>query len=219
MPIWRKSFSIFAAIPGTRGSRRRMRIIGGFGLSESARASGESPDAARETRALPGTEARHAISGAFAFRLYDDQGFPLDLTELMARERGLTVDIAGFEKLMEEQQARARAAQKKEVDQRRSRQPAVARPICRLRLSRNGGSARSGSSGGPRTRRRARSAACYAEMGGQVGDTGCSRSPARPHEVGASVNNTQKTGNTWVHFAELDEARAARTGSTRCACR
>ncbi|HXP35286.1 MAG TPA: alanine--tRNA ligase, partial [Chthoniobacterales bacterium] len=50
------------------------------------------------------------ISGAFAFRLYDEQGFPLDLTELMARERGLTVDVRGFEKLMEEQRERARKA-------------------------------------------------------------------------------------------------------------
>jgi alanyl-tRNA synthetase len=53
------------------------------------------------------------ISGAFAFKLYDTYGFPLDLTQLMARERGLTVDVAGFEKLMEEQRSRARAAQKK----------------------------------------------------------------------------------------------------------
>ncbi len=53
------------------------------------------------------------ISGAFAFRLYDEQGFPLDLTELMARERGLTVDVAGFEKLMNQQRVRARKAQKK----------------------------------------------------------------------------------------------------------
>ena len=51
----------------------------------------------------------------FAFKLYDTYGFPLDLTELMARERGLTVDVAGFNKLMEEQNARARAAQKKQV--------------------------------------------------------------------------------------------------------
>ncbi len=56
-----------------------------------------------------------AISGTAAFELYDTYGFPLDLTELMARERGLTVDKDGFEKLMEEQRARARAAQKKEV--------------------------------------------------------------------------------------------------------
>src|SRR5439155_24129915 len=55
------------------------------------------------------------ISGPFAFRLYDEQGFPLDLTELMARERGLTVDVAGFEKLMDEQRERARKAQKKET--------------------------------------------------------------------------------------------------------
>ncbi|HTA95285.1 MAG TPA: alanine--tRNA ligase, partial [Verrucomicrobiae bacterium] len=53
--------------------------------------------------------------GSSAFLLYDTYGFPLDLTELMARERGLIVDKDGFEKLMEEQRARARAAQKKEV--------------------------------------------------------------------------------------------------------
>src|SRR5262249_39540003 len=54
------------------------------------------------------------LTGAFAFRLYDEQGFPLDLTELMARERGFTVDVAGFERLMEQQRERARKAQKKE---------------------------------------------------------------------------------------------------------
>ena len=55
--------------------------------------------------------------GEFAFKLYDTYGFPLDLTELMARERGLTVDSAGVEKLMEEQRQRARQdhAKKKSV--------------------------------------------------------------------------------------------------------
>src|SRR6266567_5990618 len=43
------------------------------------------------------------ISGQIAFKLYDTYGFPLDLTELMAREHNLTVDVAGFERLMEEQ--------------------------------------------------------------------------------------------------------------------
>src|SRR5436853_2248575 len=51
---------------------------------------------------------------ATAFKLYDTYGFPLDLTQLMARERGLTVDVAGFERLMEEQRTRARRARKKE---------------------------------------------------------------------------------------------------------
>ncbi|MGB7839251.1 MAG: alanine--tRNA ligase, partial [Terrimicrobiaceae bacterium] len=53
------------------------------------------------------------ILAEWAFELYDTYGFPLDLTELMARERGMTVDVPGFEKLMEEQRARARRAQKK----------------------------------------------------------------------------------------------------------
>src|SRR5438046_10541101 len=53
------------------------------------------------------------MQGRFAFKLYDTYGFPFDLTELMARERGFTVDKAGFEKLMAEQRERARKAQKK----------------------------------------------------------------------------------------------------------
>src|SRR5205814_2921449 len=55
------------------------------------------------------------LDGEFAFKLYDTYGFPLDLTELMARERGLTIDVAGFEKLMGEQRERARNSQKKET--------------------------------------------------------------------------------------------------------
>ncbi len=55
------------------------------------------------------------LPGEDAFKLYDTYGFPLDLTELMARERGLAVDAAGFEQLMARQRARARAAQKKTV--------------------------------------------------------------------------------------------------------
>jgi alanyl-tRNA synthetase len=53
--------------------------------------------------------------GAAAFELYDTYGFPLDMTQLLATERGLTVDTAEFERLMEQQRERARAAQKKEV--------------------------------------------------------------------------------------------------------
>jgi len=52
-----------------------------------------------------------------AFKLYDTFGFPIDLTEVMARERGISVDTERFEKLMDEQRNRARAdyASKKSV--------------------------------------------------------------------------------------------------------
>ncbi|MEO5828930.1 MAG: alanine--tRNA ligase, partial [Rhodanobacter sp.] len=61
------------------------------------------------------------IPGVDAFRLYDTYGFPVDLTADIARERGLEVDMAGFEQAMNEQRERARAAGKFEA---RGRMPA-----------------------------------------------------------------------------------------------
>ncbi|MCX7672302.1 MAG: alanine--tRNA ligase [Thiobacillaceae bacterium] len=50
------------------------------------------------------------LDGETVFRLYDTYGFPLDLTADIARERGFTVDFAGFEAAMQQQRERARAA-------------------------------------------------------------------------------------------------------------
>ncbi len=50
------------------------------------------------------------LDGKRAFELYDTFGFPLDLTQMLARERGFTVDAAGFEHSMETQRAQGRAA-------------------------------------------------------------------------------------------------------------
>lgn len=55
------------------------------------------------------------ISGHDAFVLWDTFGFPIDLTQLMAEERGLQVDVAGYKKEMEEARERARNARGKAV--------------------------------------------------------------------------------------------------------
>src|ERR1700737_3940410 len=60
------------------------------------------------------------IPGETVFRLYDTYGFPLDLTADVARERGLTIDQAGFDAAMEAQRGRARAASKFGTDLRDS---------------------------------------------------------------------------------------------------
>jgi len=56
-----------------------------------------------------------AFPGAPAFKLYDTFGFPIDLTQLLCKERGLEVDMPEFELLMEEQRQTARDARKSEV--------------------------------------------------------------------------------------------------------
>jgi alanyl-tRNA synthetase len=56
------------------------------------------------------------ISGGEAFRLHDTYGFPLELTQELARERGLPVDEDGFRELMEQQRTRSRKAGPAEVD-------------------------------------------------------------------------------------------------------
>ncbi len=56
------------------------------------------------------TEGKTELDGKRAFELYDTFGFPLDLTQLLTRERGLTVDEDGFEDNMSQQRERGRAA-------------------------------------------------------------------------------------------------------------
>ena len=154
-----------------------------------------------ETEATKGKE----ISGEVAFRLYDEQGFPLDLTELLARERGLSVDHAGFESLMKQQRARARAAQKKEIISVSSIE--TTSPTAFTGFD----SAETKATVLEIVRIKDRNAVildrsvCYAEMGGQLGDTGSLT-------AGGSlwrVTDTQKNGPTWLHFIELTEGEEA----------
>jgi len=181
---------------------------------QPAPVSREARDTAGEAPALPITRV---ISGEFAFKLYDTYGFPLDLTELMARERGLTVDVAGFEKLMEQQRERARKAQKKEeisVEQGELtaaptrflgydflEAEAVVETVLPGKQS-------------DELNIIVDRTPLYAEMGGQVGDRGLLHVPGHDWtEVGQlRVIDTQKRGDVFVHRAALVKGRAPEPG-------
>jgi len=147
-----------------------------------------------------------SLSGAFAFQLYDTFGFPIDLTELLARERGLTVDTAGFDKLMDEQKQRAREAGQKnkqvvsvsEIETKDATKflgydalEADAKVLEVVAMK-------------DKTAVVLDSSVCYAEMGGQIGDSG-------QIIIGANafpISSTTKVGNTWLHFIEGEDAPA-----------
>ena len=168
-----------------------------------------------------GTEAgrlgSRQLSGTAAFTLYDTYGFPLDLTELMARERGLTVDVAGFERLMEQQRERARKAQKKEEISVREGDLELeptkflgydfmeAEAIVEAVLP------------GKKSDEVNIVVDCtpfYAEMGGQVGDRGLLHVPGHDWtEIGQlRVTDTQKRGDVFVHRATVVQGRAPEPG-------
>jgi alanyl-tRNA synthetase len=142
-----------------------------------------------------------AFSGLSAFLLYDTYGFPLDLTELMASERGLTVDVEGFNSLMEKQRERARASQKKEVISLSNISTTV--PTDFIGYESQNGLARvlEVVSIKEKTAVILDRSPFYAEMGGQVGDSGEIRSEGKLWRI----VNTQKSGNVIVHYVAEDE--------------
>ena len=147
------------------------------------------------------------MPGEFAFKLYDTYGFPLDLTELMARERGLTVDTAGFEKHMDEQRARARAAQKKQVIELSEIETKEATRFVGYDALSTPAQVLEVVSLKDKTAVILDASAAYAEMGGQVGDTG-----ELTHGADVwRIVNTQKSGATFLHFLDGADAPAAGT--------
>jgi len=143
------------------------------------------------------------IPGAFVFLLYDTYGFPLDLTELIARERGLAVDNEGFNKLMEEQRARARAAQKKTVITVDEGTDLVTKTDF-VGFDTTTGRSRIAKVM-PKDKQWAvvlPESVFYAEMGGQVGDAGIiSAGPSIWRVV-----DTKKVHQTWLHIIEGQES-------------
>ena len=157
-----------------------------------------------------------AVSAEDTFKLYDTYGFPLDLTELVARERGLTVDVAGFEKLMDEQRERARKARKKEtiaVEGELGATPTKFLGYDFLETE----SVVEAVLPGQKSEEVAvvlDQTPLYAEMGGQVGDRGLLHVPGHDRtEVGQlRVIDTQKRGDVFVHRAQVIEGRAPEPG-------
>src|SRR5438876_2249661 len=180
---------------------------------------------AGEIRPIKSGAATREISGNFAFKLYDTYGFPLDLTELMARERGFTVDVSGFERLMEEQRARARASQKKqEIELASSLNPTGELSAVKLQKTKFLGYEFLETEAvvetvlpGQKPEELAvvlNQTPLYAEMGGQVGDSGLLHVPGHDRtELGQlRVLDTQKHGNAYIHRAQLIVGRAPEPG-------
>jgi alanyl-tRNA synthetase len=154
--------------------------------------------------------ADRRIPGELAFRLYDTYGFPLDLTADVARERGFTVDQAGFEAAMEAQRERARAASRFGVDLRGGVTLDARTTFCGYEsleevgvvtaLFRDGAPVESlaaGESGQVVLDR----TPFYAESGGQVGDVGV----LEGEHARFRVSDTRKLGAAHGHVGTLEQ--------------
>src|SRR6185437_16125334 len=161
------------------------------------------------------------VPGSLVFLLHDTYGFPPDLTADIARERGLTVDMAGYEREMEAQRERARAASRFGVDLRGGialdlksefvgyeSDHSRARVVALLRE----GQPVPAIDAGERAEVVLDRTPFYAESGGQVGDSGelCGLAP----DAGGggsvarfSVQDTRKRGAAYTHLGELAAGR------------
>jgi alanyl-tRNA synthetase len=151
------------------------------------------------------------IPGETVFKLYDTYGFPLDLTADIARERELSIDQAGFDKAMQAQRARARAASQFGADQ--AADLALDRPteftgydrleeqavvVALVRDGQQVASLQAGESGMVFLER----TPFYAESGGQAGDMGV----LLGNGVLFEVDDTRKQGGEFfAHIGKLEE--------------
>lgn len=155
-----------------------------------------------------GIAARHGreIPGDEAFKLHDTFGFPLELTRELAEERGLTVDVAAFQRAMADQRQRSRSM----TGQRwveagelpRSEFDGYRHLVLetRVRAIRRGGAAVASATEGDEIEIFLERTPFYAESGGQIGDTGTVIGPAGQ----VQVDDTQKPADGVVaHLARV----------------
>jgi alanyl-tRNA synthetase len=158
--------------------------------------------------------AGDVIPGELIFKLYDTYGFPTDLTRDVAMERNLKLDMAGFEREMEAQRERARAAsafKTAEIGAVTVDQPTQFSGYERLsdegrvlQITRGADLARAdtlraGESGNIVLDR----TPFYAESGGQVGDRGV----LRAGDAVFRVQDTQKHGAVYVHQGKVEKGQ------------
>jgi alanyl-tRNA synthetase len=153
------------------------------------------------------------IPGEAVFRLYDTYGFPVDLTADIARERGLELDLKGFDAAMAEQRARARAASRFDVQLPVGEEAGAVQSEFRgyetlegisqvTALYREGRTVKAleeGEEGGIVLA----ATPFYAESGGQVGDAGELVADGARFEV----TDTQKQGKAHVHVGRVVSGR------------
>jgi len=153
---------------------------------------------------LSGTE----LPGTLIFQLYDTYGFPTDLTNDIAREKGFTLDMKGYEACMEEQRTRARAASQFNLDHTESIRVQGSTEFCGydgtqlastiIGLYTEGEAVQSASKGTDVVVILDKTV-FYAESGGQVGDTGViSKGSAK-----IAIADCRKVGNHHIHMGHI----------------
>ncbi|MCP9903751.1 alanine--tRNA ligase [Cyanobium sp. BA5m-10] len=164
------------------------------------------------------------ISGEQAFELYDTYGFPLELTEEIAEEQGLTVDLAGFEAAMETQRQRAKAAAvsidltlQGAIDQVTAAAAATAfkgyealeHPSCVLALVVNGEPAERAVAGDA-VQLVLDSTPFYGEGGGQVGDRGvlCGQGDDGAGVI-VAIDGVSRNRSVFVHSGRIERGSLA----------
>lgn len=146
---------------------------------------------------------KQEIAGDFAFELYDTFGFPIDLTELLARERGQKVDMPGFQHALAEQRNRSRAATSIDADDWVVLRESDAvdfvgydRLECETEILKY---RKITAKGKEQYQLVLAVTPFYAEGGGQVGDTGTLT--ARDTEKQIAITDTKKENGLIVHYA------------------
>jgi alanyl-tRNA synthetase len=144
------------------------------------------------------------IDGDFAFELYDTYGFPIDLTDLMAREKGVQVDMEGFNKALGQQKDRSRAATSidtqdwvivREGDETEFTGYDELETEVKILKYR-----KVSSKGKEQYQLVFDRSPFYAESGGQVGDTGRLEDHTRMFSV--NITDTKKENGVLVHYTD-----------------